>query len=131
MDTFWQLFKEGGIIVGMFVVIAFFFFTILKYFIDQGSTLMEALLKQQESFQAMNQNWQKIIDEHTAQAREFHTRSAEADRFQRDEHLKIMDGITTVIKTFIDEHNKRSRESIEILNGLKTICAQVEDCDKK
>jgi hypothetical protein len=118
-----KVFSEGGAVLGVLIILSLFFWFILRHFIQQSNMVLEMAIKQNES-------WQKVIDEHTAQAREFHNRSALGDSYQREEHKSIMETLAKMTTTFIEEHNNRSRENLKVANILEKICSQVESCAK-
>jgi hypothetical protein len=118
-----KAFIDGGAVLGAFIVIAIFFLIILKHFLKQNELILQMAIEQ-------NEKWQKVIDEHTAQAREFHNRSAEADKFQREEHKSMIEQMQQMTAKFLEEHRKREKESSNICAALETICDKVADCDK-
>lgn len=129
-DFIGAAFKDGGIVLGFFTVFSVFFFIILNHFLKQSTSLTNIVLKQHESFNKMNENWQRIVDEHTTASKEYHVRASEADKYQREEHLKILDGMVNLLTTFKDEHRQRGQENRDVINELEKICHIVEKCEK-
>lgn len=129
-DVIAAAFKEGGVILGFFIVFSAFFFIILNHFLKQSTKLTDIVIAQHASFNTMNTNWQRIVDEHTAASKDYHTRAQEADRYQREEHVRILDSMAVFMTTFTAEHRARAAENKDVVNELEKICHIVERCEK-
>lgn len=78
-----KIITETGIGVGLVVVLCYISYAIIKHILKQGDNLLKMAMEQ-------NEKWQKVIDEHTAQVREFHNQMNEASKYQRSEHAEII-----------------------------------------
>jgi len=137
-----KVFQDGGIVLGFFTVFSIFFFIILNHFLKQSKESFGIIMAQNAAFNTMNENWQKVVDEHTAMSKEYHLRAQEADKYQREEHLRILDFMTKVkdgskedmdklLITFKEEHRRRSEENKDIVVELGRICATMDKCEKR
>jgi len=70
----------------MMIVLCFISYLIIKHILKQSDKILDS------SMQA-NEKWQKVIDEHTAQAKEFHNQVIEAHRYQKIEHEKMIENL--------------------------------------
>lgn len=84
MSEFFKVLAENGIGVGLAGIIAFMFYKVLMHTLKQQENILNMATEQ-------NEKWQKTIDEHTAQAKIFHEQSNDAHKYQREEHLKMME----------------------------------------
>jgi len=76
------LWKEYGLVgLTMFAVITLLFF-VIKWTLATTKDIMRDAAIEREAFR-------KCIDEHTMQAKEFHTQVNEAHKYQREEHKEI------------------------------------------
>lgn len=80
---------KNGLGAGMAVTIAFMFYKVLMHILRQQESIMQMATMQ-------NEKWQKSLDEHTSQARQFHEQVAEAHKYQREEHIKMLEFLNTI-----------------------------------
>lgn len=70
---------EGGMGVGMAMALICIIILVIKHVLKSQDKILDMATVQ-------NAGWQKVMDEHTSQAKEFHTQVSEAHKYQREEH---------------------------------------------
>lgn len=73
---------EAGLAVGFGVAGCLLLFFIIKHILRQQEKILDMATLQ-------NENWQRALNDHTAQATKFHEQVTEAHKFQREEHRDI------------------------------------------
>lgn len=82
---------EGGFAVGAFMFMATISFFLIKWALRQQDKILDMADKNTE-------RWQKALDDHTSQAKDFHKEVKDAHMYQRQEHEKITSCLTQVEK---------------------------------
>ena len=90
-------FKTYGPIAATLIVICILLFFILRWvFKNQDNILCMA--------KSQNEAWQKVIQEHTENAKVFyiqviadHSNQKDAGNYQREEHIKMMDSLNGIV----------------------------------
>ncbi len=70
-DTLTEILGKYGIGAMVVVVLCIISYAIIKHILKQSDKILESAMQ-------ANEKWQKVIDEHTSQAREFHNTQTEA-----------------------------------------------------
>lgn len=139
-------YEKGGLTFALICSVLLILYLILRHFLDQNKSIFEALERRDEQnhirevewrktvseitaqSHQLSMGWQKVLDAHNAAAVEYHTRSAEANRFQREEHLDMSQNLTIIKETFVAAHNQRAAENQHVISKLNEICKIVEAC---
>lgn len=108
MEQLAKLINDYGLGIGLVIVLCYISYSIIKHILKQGDNLLKLAMEQ-------NEKWQKVVNEHTAQAREFHNISIEAYRHQREENNKIIDRIDKSNDLLI-KHEEEVSAAREMLN---------------
>jgi len=111
------LVDKYGIATVLVVLLVVMSYLIIRHILKQSDAIMNMAM-------AMNEKWQKTIDEHTAQAREFHNQVSEAHKHGRDEHEKIMTSLNQICensKISLIEHERRKDEHEKMITNLNDI----------
>ena len=112
---------KSGMGVGAFIILCLISYSIIKHILTQSNKIMDMAI-------GMNREWQKVIDEHTANAKEFHDTSLRAFDHIREEHKdleinqKKLSEILNKLSDNVDLMNKSIRATEEALgriNGYK------------
>lgn len=125
---------ESGLAIGFGIAVTLLLFFIVKHILKQQEKIMDMATIQ-------NMGWQKALDEHTAQAKAFHETSSDAHKYQREEHLKCIDGISTVchalelssegnksFRNFVSENlDVRKKEQEKILIALEGVVNNLKE----
>jgi len=125
---------------------------VIGYILRQQAKILADANKERE-------NWQKIIElerqatidsmsqitraleTHNSRAKEYHKQIRDAHNFQREEHIKIMDGLNRVVETlgvmkaqmesnferFKMEHKNRENESGQVLAALRELTKNCQE----
>jgi len=120
-----DLILKVGVGGGAIVVVLKMFWKVLNHLMDQSNKLTGTIEKmvdqnkeQNESFlkenAALNAAWQKAIDEHTSQARNFHESTNKAFEYIRQEHRESLENQIELCKI--------SREIVLALAAFKESC---------
>lgn len=82
-----------------------------KAIVDNAMTQLE---RERDRSAEVYSKMSKAIDEHTAQAREFHVEVRNAHVYQREEHCKLIDGMSSVCSEIkiCGENTQREHERI-------------------
>lgn len=122
-----KIITEYGIGVGLVVVLCYISYKIIMYILSQSDNLMKLAMEQ-------NAKWQDVINNHTAQAREFHSTSMEAFRRLREEHDKMMSKEDKVSELLVkhEEEVSSARVTLSSLNSQgrqehERICKCLDD----
>jgi hypothetical protein len=78
--------KELGLGFGMSVAILVMFAFVLKWLLD--TTKEERI-----AWRSLIESHEKALEDHSAQAREFHVAVNEAHRYQREEHKQMIEAL--------------------------------------
>lgn len=131
METWLALFKEGGLVLVFASALCTILFFIIKHFLDQSRTIFNAFIAAQADFLKVNAGWQRALDAHNAAAIEFHSRSAEADRFQREEHKEICANLQMIRTDITMAHTARHEEHLDLKNRFDQFEKVIEKCEAK
>lgn len=93
-----EIITKSGMGVGAFIILCLISYSIIKHILTQSNKIMDMALK-------TNNEWQKVIDEHTANAKEFHDTSLRALDHIREEHKEL------------DANQRKLGETLEKLNN--------------
>lgn len=94
IDTMADILGKYGIGALVIVVLCVISFLIIKHILTQSDKILDSAMQ-------VNEKWQKAIDEHTAQAREFSTAVNTAHEFQRKEHEKMIANLDEQAKILV------------------------------
>lgn len=142
MDITWiKMLAEQGVLVGLAAALITVFILIVKNTISTSNKIAQEAAQERKVWQEQDREerlrWFGIIDnlsrsiqEHSIQAKDFHDSSREANKFQRDEHAKILEGINEVLTTFTAKHNDRNKECLSIISKLDSIEKVIVKCEK-
>ena len=103
--------------VGAFIILCLISYSIIKHILTQSNKIMDMAI-------GMNREWQKVIDDHTANAKEFHDTSLRAFGYIREEHKDLDSNqreLTKVLKELIDSVdtvNKSLKETEQALGRI-------------
>lgn len=95
---------KSGMGVGAFVILCAISYAIIKHILKQSDTIMSVAMK-------TNAEWQKVIDEHTLNAKEFHNISSRAFEYIREEHKELSQNQRELLQEI-----REMGKSIEIVN---------------
>ena len=99
-----DIITKSGMGVGAFVVLCLISYSIIKHILTQSSKIMDMAI-------GMNREWQKVIDEHTSNAKEFHDTSLRAFDHIREEHKDLDNNQKELTKTLA-----KLNDSVEMVN---------------
>ena len=91
MDSWMNFAREMGLGVTLAIATFAAFFFLLKWVLKASEKMLERMHEQELRAWATMEGYQKALQEHTAQAKEFHNTVQEAYRFQREEHKQMID----------------------------------------
>jgi len=132
-----------GVVLSLVIVMILWF--LLKAIMNQWREALdrekEVLLqaaKEREGWQQVMQSFLTKFEEHSVDARNRYKGLEEANRYQREEHIKLIEGLNKLcmraevmgnslentIATFKDAHLARSYENKGILENVQTLCTQ-------
>jgi len=74
-------------------------FIIVFYILRQQKEILEQAKEERAVFLDTIRQFTKAIEEHTSQAREFHSTMAKANEFQREEHKDMADSQNSICQT--------------------------------
>lgn len=129
-SDFITIFKEGGLVGVFAIVICVILFFIIKHFLDQNTAIFNAFVSAQGKFLEINAGWQRALDAHNAAAIDFHTRAADADKYQREEHKKLEDEIIDIKAITKDAHSARALEHQKMFDKLDMVGKVIDKCEK-
>lgn len=116
-----ELITKSGMGVGAFIILCLISYAIIKHILKQSDMIMNTAMK-------TNAEWQKVIDEHTANAKEFHDTSTRAFEYIRQEHKELSDNqkaLLQELKLFgkelevIGKSLKETEQALGRINGYK------------
>lgn len=120
-NTMVEVVGKYGIGALVILVLCFISYKIIKHLLMQSDRILESSIIAQEK-------WQKAIDDHTIQAREFHQQVSDAHKFQREEHNVMMKSLEENcraivefrlnIENFNKDHEASQRISQKICDNL-------------
>jgi hypothetical protein len=90
---------------------------------DRFDSERERVDVERQKYLLMLTQFQACINDHTSQAKEFHTQVSEAHKYQRDEHEKLLSGL---IK-FEKEHQNRQNESSRMIELLEKLLINTQE----
>lgn len=83
--------REMGLGVTLAIATFAAFFFLLKWVLKASEKMLERMHEQEmKSWQVM-EGYQKALNEHTSQAKEFHNAVQEAHKYQREEHKQMIE----------------------------------------
>lgn len=86
IETMVEVLGKYGIGGLMMIVLCFISYLIIKHILKQSDKILDSAMTAQKE-------WQRAIDEHTAQAKSFHDQVTEAHRYQKQEHEKMIENL--------------------------------------
>jgi len=116
-STIIDVITKSGMGVGAFIILCLISYSIIKHILTQSNKIMDMAI-------GMNREWQKVIDEHTANAKEFHDTSLRAFDHIREEHKDLDSNqreLTKVLKELsdsVDTVNKSLKETEQALGRI-------------
>jgi ABC-type transport system involved in cytochrome bd biosynthesis fused ATPase/permease subunit len=87
--------KDLGFGVGFMVLC----FVIVFYILRQQKDILQQAKEERAVFLSTIEKFTKAIDDHTAQAREFHNNVTEAHKYQREEHKDMAESQNSICST--------------------------------
>ena len=114
-----DIIAKSGMGVGAFIVLCFISYSIIKHILIQSNKIMDMAI-------GMNREWQKVIDEHTANAKEFHDISLRAFDHIREEHKDLDNNQKELTKTLaqlndsvgtVNRSLKETEQALGRING--------------
>ena len=99
-----DIITKSGMGVGAFVILCLISYAIIKHILKQSDMIMTVAMK-------TNAEWQKVIDEHTLNAKEFHNISSRAFEYIRNEHKELSENQRELLQEI-----KEMGKSIVIVN---------------
>lgn len=129
-----KAFIEGGIGIGLAIALVALFYLVVKHVLKSQDKILDMATVQ-------NEGWQKVINEHTSQAKVFHDSVTEAHKYQRDEHKECSNGIVSVcnnltlmneasksFRTFVESQlETRKKEQEKILEALQKVVVNLDE----
>lgn len=95
---------KSGMGVGAFIILCLISYAIIKHILATNNKILDMAMK-------TNAEWQKVIDEHTLNAKEFHNISSKAFEYIRSEHKELSDN-----QRALAQEIKEMGKSIEMVN---------------
>ena len=86
--TMWKEFGLQGILMCAVVTILFF---VIKCTLATTKDILSQLYRITEAFNTSQSHWADVLKEHTEQSRSFHEEVRDANKYQREEHLKMLE----------------------------------------
>ncbi len=141
--------QKHGIGVALSLVMALITILLIRFVISQWGKLLDRQERVDIRYDKERQAMQMIMDgylatlkEHSNDAKQRYKTTDEAHKYQREEHVKMMEGITLSISTlnltsqsltnavdgFKESHRQRAKESEAIVNGMKDIADHCVKC---
>jgi len=74
-------------------------FVVVLYILKQQKEILAQAKEERAVFLTTIERFTKAIEDHTAQAREFHNNTTEAHRFQREEHKDMAEAQNSICQT--------------------------------
>lgn len=112
-SAFVKLIVENGIGVGMAVGILVIAYKMTMHILKQQDRILVMATEQ-------NTTWQRQLESHTSQAKAFHDQVTDAHKYQRDEHVKMMQVLENIL-----EKSKKQLEGAErvesLINGSEVV----------
>lgn len=90
MEGWMNFCREMGLGVTLAIATFAAFFFLLKWVLKASEKMLERMHEQEMRAWTVMEGYQKALQEHTAQAKEFHNSVQEAHRFQREEHKEMI-----------------------------------------
>ena len=116
-STIIDVITKSGMGVGAFIILCLISYSIIKHILTQSNKIMEMGMGKKKE-------WEKGIEEHTANAKEFHDTSLRAFDHIREEHKDLDSNqreLTKVLKELsdsVDTVNKSLKETEQALGRI-------------
>ncbi len=93
-DVMAEIIGKYGVGALVIIVLCVISFLIIRHILKQSDKILDSAM-------VANEKWQKAIDEHTAQAREFHNVVNQAHEYQRKEHERMITNLDEQAKILV------------------------------
>ena len=90
MDSWMTFCREMGLGVTLALAVFAAFFFLLKWVLKASEKMLDRMHEQEIRAWTVMDGYQKALQEHTAQAKDFHNSVNEAHKYQREEHKEMI-----------------------------------------
>lgn len=110
----WEVLFKWGFGATMAIAVVYMFWYMLQYMLKQWSAIFNQYQQMLKTSLDANTAWEKAMNEHTQQAKEFHLQMAEAARVQAESHERMI----RLIADASAQHEK-------IMRAVDTVCDKI------